>query len=231
MAERLFIERRHLPLVGQIRRVRELTSLHSDLMMALESLAALEPLLIAPTDPSNHRLLITQSALLNNAIVLYSRATTTTSGERRGFDIRPLLTDAEKLAHKELVDLRNDAVAHFGSGGSYEGEWQAELVLWQFKGSVAKSGVLTRRQMVDPRLVQRARAQISVAKELLRKICMERNDDVTNAIAQAAEDDPEFYREITKHPLNLAIFLRSQQAADAALDQWAGGYAMGGTAG
>jgi hypothetical protein len=105
--------------------------------MALESLDALDVLLKAPTATDDFERIITESALLNNALVLYVRATKTTSQERGGFDLSSRFSAEERVTHKELSDLRDHAIAHFGSGGSYKGEWQAELVVLQFKGEDA----------------------------------------------------------------------------------------------
>ena len=226
-ANRLFSEKRMLPLVGRIRRARDLHSLATDLVMALESLDALHVELKVEADPKDHRKLITEAALPNNALVLYVRATKTGSQERGGFDLRPRFSEPEKVVHQELSDLRDHAIAHFGSGGSYEGEWQAELVVLQFNGAEARPGVVTRRQTMDRNLVRRARGQVEAALRLLREIYQEKLVEVTAAIETEVAKDPEFYREIGSHPLNLDVFMKSSDAADAARASFDSGYAMG----
>lgn len=227
LADRLFREKRMMPLVGRIRRSRDLHSLSTDLVMALESLDALDELLAVQTDPDDHSKLITESALLNNAIVLYVRATKTESEERGGFDLRSRFDGAEKLVHKELSDLRDAAIAHFGSGGTYGGEWQAELVILQFSGEDAKPGVATRRQTVDRNLARRAHAQIERALFLMRQIYYEKLAEVTEEINQAVANSPDFYKEIALHPLNFDLFMKSTEAADAARASFSSGYAKG----
>lgn len=226
-ADRLFADRRMLPLANQIRRARDLHSLSTDLVMALESMDALEAELAVPADPDDHRKLITESALLNNALVLYVRATKTESRERGGFDLRTRFTSDEKTVHQELSDLRDHAIAHFGSAGSYGGEWQAELVILQFSGPEAKVGVATRRQTVDRNLVQRARLQIESALRLMRTVYHEKLSEVTASIEAAAAADPKFSEEIHRHPLNFDLFMKSADAADAARASFRSGYAMG----
>lgn len=216
LADRLFAERRLLPLAGKIQRARDLHSLTADLEMALESLDALKLQSERHEDPQDLSSAVTASALLNNALILYARATKTESDVRRGCDLRSRFTEAEKLVHKELCDLRDDAIAHFGAGGSYSGEWQAEVVILQFSGSAAKPGVATRRMALDRKLVARAREQIVVARALLRKLSLEHLEEVTDEINRVAIEDPEFHREIEQHPLNLDIFLGSQSAGEAA---------------
>lgn len=227
LADRLFAEKRLLPLAGKIRRARDLHSLSADIAMALESLDALDVLLKAPPATGDLEKIITESALLNHALVLYVRATKTTSQERNGFDLRSRFSEEERVAHKELSDLRDEAIAHFGSGGSYRGEWQAELVILQFKGEVAKPGVATRRKTVDRNLVTRARKQIEVAHALLRALSLEKLGEVTDELNRAAAEDPEFHREISRHPLNLNIFLASPDAGEVARSSFDQGYMKG----
>jgi hypothetical protein len=227
LADRLFAEGRLLPLVNKIRRARDVHSLSADLAMALESLDALDMLLKAPTATDDFEKIITESALLNNALVLYVRATKTTSKQRDGFDLRSRFSEEEKVMHKELADLRDHAIAHFGSGGSYSGEWQAELVVLQSKGEEAKPAVVTRRQMVDQKLAKRARKQIEVAHALLRALSLEKLDEVTEEINKAVAKDPEFYKVVGRHPLNLNIFLTSAEAGETARSSFDQGYAMG----
>jgi hypothetical protein len=227
LADRLFEEKRLLPLAGKIRRARDVCSLVVDLMMAAESLDALETLLANPTEVYDFNALTAQSALLNYALVLYARATKTDSDERGGFDLRSRFNDQEKLTHQELSDLRDQAIAHFGSGGSYTGVWQAELVVLQSTGNGEKVGVVTRRQTTDFKLAARARKQIGVAYDLLCALRTEKLNEVTIALTEAAKEDPTFGSEVKQHPLNLDAFLSSVDAAHAARSAVDVGYAKG----
>jgi hypothetical protein len=227
LADRLMRDRRMLPLANKIRRARDLHSLSTDLVMALESLDALDVQLAVGTDPDSHQKLITESALLNNALLLYVRATKTESEERGGFDLRSRFSEEERLIHKELCDLRDRAIAHFGSGGTYQGEWQAELVILQFRGDDAKTGVVTLRQTIDRNLARRARSQIEAALGLMRGNYYEKLNEVTAEINAAVKLDPKFYNEIALHPLNLELFMKSADAAEAARASFYTGYHKG----
>lgn len=227
LADRLFAEKRLLPLAHKIRRARDLHSLSADLAMALESLDALDVLLKAPTAPDDLATIITESALLNNALVLYVRATKTTSQERGGFDLSSRFSEDERFTHKELSDLRDHAIAHFGSGGSYKGEWQAEVVVLQFKGEDSKPGVVTRRKTVDRKLAMRVRKQIEVAHALLRALSLERLGEVSDELNKALAENAEFHREVSRHPLNLDIFLASPDAGEGARSSFDQGYMKG----
>src|SRR5207244_13652667 len=97
LGERLFAEKRLLPLAGKIRRARDLHSLSADLAMALESLDVLDALLKTQTANDDYIKIITESALLNNALVLYVRATKTSSEQRGRFDLRSRFSEEERI--------------------------------------------------------------------------------------------------------------------------------------
>ncbi|MES1156608.1 MAG: hypothetical protein ABUL73_02405 [Alphaproteobacteria bacterium] len=230
LADRLFFEKRLLPLAHKIRRARDLHSLSADLAMAIESLDALEAVEVEmknPKAPDDLAKIITQSALLNNAVVLYARATKTTSKKRGGYDLWSRFSEEEKVTHKELTDLRDEAIAHFGTGGSYRGEWQAELVILQSRGEETKPGVTTRRKTLDRDLVQRARKQIQMAHDHLRELAIKKLDKVTAELNKTLSKEPEFYKEVRQHPLNLDIFLASPDAGEKARSSMVRGFAKG----
>jgi hypothetical protein len=227
LGECLFAEKRLLPLVDHIRRARDLRSLCVDLEMALESLDALDALWRASTENIELIKSTTESALLCNALVLYVRATKTSSDERGGFDLRPRFSEVEKAVHQELSDYRDKAIAHFGSGGINRVEWQAELVVLQYNGQESKPAVVTRRKMVDRKLAQRARTQIDTALALLRVLTLERLDMVTEAIDKARAVDPDFNKLLDQYPLNLNIFMTSEEAGEVARSSFDQGYMMG----
>jgi hypothetical protein len=217
LADRLFAEKRMLPLCGQNpTRARDLHSLGAELTMALETLDALRKSCAVKSDDFKRH--ITEWALLNSAIVLYVRATKTRSDERGDFDPRARFNDEQRVAHQELIDLRDEAIAHFRSGGSYRGEWQTELTILQIKGADGKVGVAARRQTFDLQLVQRARRQIEFVHTLFRALALEKLDEVMNELDLAAAADPDFYKEFERRPLNLDIFLASPAAGKAARD-------------
>ncbi|WP_290937489.1 hypothetical protein [Hyphomonas sp.] len=225
LSDRLFAEKRLLSLAGKIRRAQHLGSMHADLVMAAESLDALEELYSqSPSDDFSRQ--ITEFALLSNALLLYARATKTTSKERGSFDLLSRFSADEKVVHQELVDLRDHAIAHFGSGGSYQGLWQAETVILQTTDEGGRVGVPTRRATRDRQLAARARKQVETARALIFEITQQKNDDVTDELNSMT---PEVLKEeVFQHPINLDIFLGSSEAANAARTSAnQGGYTKG----
>lgn len=229
LSERLFAEGRLKPLAGKIQRAQDLASLHADLLMAIETLDALGALTATPASENDFARHATEAALMSHAVVLYARATKTKSEERKDFDLEPRFSAEQKVVHQELVDLRNMAIAHFGSGGSYNGEWQAELVVLQTSESgEGKVGVATRRKTLDKPLVKRARAQIEIACALMREIADAKINDLTEELNKLTAEDARFMNmEIHQHPLNLPVFLTSPDAAEVAQSARRGDYVKG----
>ena len=211
LSDRLFDENKLKPLAGKIRRAQELGSMHADLKMAEESLSAVEGL--APSSGAiSVSSMIVANALINNALILYARATKTHSDERKTFDLRSRFTAEEAASHQELVDLRDKAVAHFGSGGSYVGVWQTEIVLLSVSSQGERVGFLSRRQAIDQKLISLASKQIGVAMALLR---IERQLMLAEVSFELQKMAPDFFRtELAQHRLSMeAEFQFSPSAA------------------
>lgn len=225
LAERLVLEERHRVLAGKIQRACELHSLSVDLAMALEALDAFDKLLGGAIEDFDTDAL--KSALLNNAIILYARATKTDSRIRRPFDVRPRLTDAQKTTHDELVKLRDDAVAHFGSGGNLAGEWQSSLLVLQFKDGIGRLGAITKRQTFDGNLAHRLRKQLEVVHEILRAIALEKLDEATEALNVAMIEHPDLVELARRFPVNLDVFFASADAAEQARSAYQQGFWKG----
>ncbi len=215
LSERLFAEGRLQPLAGKIQRAQDLASLHADLIMASECLDALEVLMAQSAADDDFAKNITGVSLLSNAVILYARATKTESDERRGFDLRSRFSPEEKVVHQELCDLRDKAIAHFGSGGSYTGEWKVERVVLDVTDAAdARVAVATRRKTVDKKLAGRARAQIEVARAFIRELSGEQINDVTEELNKVAAEDIEVInKDLRRHPINLPVVLTSPEAA------------------
>ena len=210
LAKRLRSEGRMLSYAQKIETARDLQSLHTDLKIAGETMHALQADLTISAGPNDHGRQVTQLALIQNAILLYARATKSASKTRKTYQIDQKFTYDEKLVHAEIVGLRDDAIAHYGNGKNYSGEWQAEIIILQFKLGAGRTAGLGRRQIVDPALCDRVSKQIERAKFFISEIWNEANNEVTRAL-----DDQDFFLEVQKHPLNLELFLSSIEAAEA----------------
>lgn len=215
LSDRLFRERRHLKLAGLIRDAVRHHSVRTDLMIAQKSCEALDALRAEPM--GGPHLSTIELSLLHNAIMHYARALKTVSDDRKPVDILHILTPEQRAVHDEITDLRDDAVAHFGEGGSYGGIWKAELCLFQIREDGAgKVGTSSRRIALDRALIRRIADQVAVALAYVDPLALAKIEAITAEIDVIGPTDPNFALEIGKHPLNLEIYLASTDAADAA---------------
>lgn len=214
LATRLLSEGRKLDLASKIKGVVDSRSIEVDLMIAFEACDALSYSLDHPMNQPERFRETSEAALMSYIVLLYARATKTDSNERKQYDPRAKFTPEQKDIHKELCDLRDHAVAHFGFGGSYNGDWVREVAILDVADFAARPATMTRRLVVDRALLSRARVQISTALELIRPVCVKRMNYMTEAIDREAARDPDFYKEIHQHPLNAAIFLGGQEQAE-----------------
>lgn len=205
-AEKLIAERRKLNLAWKIKNAVGLQSIAVDLKMAVEACDALLFSLDNKMDqPADFRE-SSEAALMNFIILLYARAAKTSSDERQQYDPRASLTPEELVVHQELCDLRDAAVAHYGTGRSYVGNWVRELAIMEI-GAGVRVGVVSRRQIIDRPLIARAKAQILRVMEIVDPIASERINGISEALDAECELDSEFYREVHAHPLNVELFL------------------------
>ena len=212
-AERLLREKRKVALAFTIKNAVDSRSLQVDLIFSLEACDALAFSLDNRMDqPADFRE-TSEAALMSYIVLLYARATKTESEVRKQYDPRSRFTAAELKVHKELCDLRDNAVAHFGTGGSYVGDWVRELAVMDVVDFVARPAIITRRLIVDRPLLTRARAQITRALEIIRPVCVKRMKALTDEIDKECAADPEFYKEVHQHPLNAVLFLGGEEQA------------------
>ena len=198
---------------GMIRRLISLHSLNADLDTAADTFRILLELSATPATGDDTERLTLESALIQNAIVLYARATKSTSRERAGFDIRSRLSTAEREAHGEICDLRDQAVAHFGSGGSYKGQWKTETAIFQMEEDGFRLGVVARRVAFDRKLMERMDAQISRAREILAEAYRAHLDLLEKEFARILDTDMRFARRLRNYPLDLPAWLGSRKLA------------------
>jgi len=227
LAERLQQEKRKPEFAGKIASTVAARSIQVDLTLALEACEALAFSLDNPMNlPANFRE-TSEAALLAYVVLLYARATKSSSKVRSRYDPVPKFTDAEKKVHAELCDLRDHAIAHYGSGGSYNGNWAIEVAVLDVTGNVGRPAVVVRRTVVDRHLLRRARAQIARALEIIEPVFKTRMNALTDALLAEQKDDPEFFEELRAHPLNVAIFLGGKDQAESMMAGRGAGHARG----
>lgn len=204
----------HKPLIQAIWDALDTHSAQGDLHSASDATTALRNLHSRDLpDLESHAIAL---ALLSNAIILYSRATATKQTARKTFDIRARFDSEQKVVHQELYDLRNDAIAHFGTGKSYSGpSWIRETALFCVGPEGSRVGISTRRFTFDAGVVDRISAQIDAARKILEDLRKEKSVACATVLNRALKGNTELLTLLCSFPFDPSDFHGGDAETDA----------------
>ena len=221
LADRLRKTKRHKKLVGLIARAAAAGTIREDLLEADRCLEAIERLQ-AGRDQSeaevDAREVTVTGALFSHAVVLYGRATFTSSEERRGLLGEDHLSGPLRAAHRTIKKLRNTGVAHYGRADHLsDGPLVREAVVftfWRTDGNV--------REQVNV-LSTRAQHKVSVQRQLqnliraqLDRLALSEQDYLTavrDELENAVKADRDLGRMLPTLPFDPYAFCASPEAA------------------
>jgi hypothetical protein len=199
-----------------ILRLRDAHSIKTDLTLATDFVASMHLIQDAASKASSGDVAENSYlALLYTTIVLYVRATKTSSDHRRSFNFLKSFDAEERASHQILCDLRDDAIAHFGPGGSYRGTpWQVEGVFIPI-GPGADGNIMTasRRLVINPQIVAMIGKQVHRALMVALRITHEQDKAVAAEINALVEADAIFLNDLRNSTTTLADFFNSREAA------------------
>jgi hypothetical protein len=214
-------------LKGLIERLASANSIKTDLQIASEMMDSLEKALKDAEVSSEEGVRSWQGnaalALINSAIILYARATKTSSKHRRNLSFLEHFSDEQKVAHTHLCSLRDDAIAHYGPGATLEGQtWHTEAIFMpldirdDLRILTASRRLLKQRQLQDL-----AKTQIHTALEIAEVETKARNSAVV-AELNALSAHSDFMESTVQHHIDLAAFFLSEEEADKVLSNRSG---------
>lgn len=224
----------HPKIAGLIRQTCDAHSIRTDLATAFDMALAIPTVLrkakrhpISPNWASTAAL-----ALLNSAVILYVRATKTTSKHRRAFDFRSRFSKTEMEVHSKLCSLRDDAIAHYGPGPLEDGvAWQVEAVFIPLdQPDNIKIMTASKRLIEQPTLQAELTLQIESALLLADAEAERRNSQLVDLL-NASIHDQALHAVITAQRINLRSFFEGEQATRRALRGPRTGYLSGHTGG
>lgn len=172
---------------------RDAHSAHTDLASAFDMITALPEATEAAglgSKWANHAV----SALITSAIVLYARATKSNSKHRATLDLLSVFTDDEKEAHEWICNLRNNVLAHYGPGETFNGAaWHEEKVLLPLdRPTDARVLMASRRVAESPEVTAKVKKQIHRAMVLAQQVIEKRDAALISALEAAMQADQEF---------------------------------------
>ena len=139
------------------------------------------------------------NCLISQAIILYARATKTSSYHRLQVDVHQQFTKEQLSDHQEFCGLRDDAIAHYGKAKHSDGiPWIEEKVLLITSPESTRTSFIAKRFNVSKALVQRVLDHVSVAFEILTKISQQRGELINKRLRDTLDNNPSFLLKLHK---------------------------------
>ena len=213
--------KRHRRLVGLIDRAAAAGTIREDLSEAGRCLDEIERLQAGRDEPEpevDQREVTVTGALFSHAVVLYARATFTSSEQRRALLGEDHLSPELRAAHRSVKRLRNAGVAHYGRGDHLDdGPLVREAVVFTFWREADHV-----REQVNV-LSTRAQHKVGVQRQL-RELIQAQLDQLARSeqtyllavraeLERAVRADHELGRALPRHPFDPYAFCATPAAA------------------
>lgn len=162
-------------------------------------------------------------ALLFQALILYMRGTTVSSKNRRSSPVTEKWTIELKEKHKNISDLRHDALAHFGPATRHPGGfWAKETLVLNVGKDGSQIVPLCLRTNYRGAVAAELGELIPAARASLKQIIEQRSRDLILEISRI-ESDPALLDVLRANPFDAYSFYVSEEAARDALRAASGG--------
>lgn len=202
---------RYKPLITAIKAFHAAESVGIDLAAAAESVRLLKGLDKSISDDTSHM----GSALLVHAVVVYSRATHSQAVSRFNVGVTSAYDNLLKAKHREIVELRDKCIAHFGPG---KDGWHVEHVVYLETPKGNGVTMTHRRTNYSLRTVENLDMLINIAIPYVIKLQNDRANDINAALKG---NDIELWKLIDEHRFDLDGFLAPAGMSEKAWDDGA----------
>lgn len=201
------------PFIEQIRRYRDAMSVQNDLRECQDCLDVLAQQNLN-TPSMEHAWQVIISALITRAIVLYVRATKTSSRHRTFVPVRTAMPPDLVPLHERMVSLRDNAIAHFGPGpGGTRPSWAREVVALRLDGDKASLVLPYSRTNIQTDLPSNLRSLLDYAIARVWELAGERADRLLEEVKRLWVSDGSFREILQSSLLDLRGFFNGDEAA------------------
>lgn len=213
------VMRSNRQLSQQISQYQSACSVMSDLHNAYDAILTLDH--IIKEHPDIRRAV--SSSLMMRAIIMYARAGGVATDRRRQVNIQKDFTPEQRVQHKDIMDLRNTAVAHAAIGvGPHAERWEREkVILKRGNGEVgialasSRAGYL---ELTANHIIQLVTTAIPYVENEVKV-----RRDLVYQTLQSAIQDPEFERIVYSFEIDLTNFYSDAASAEKmanSFDNW-----------
>lgn len=216
LATVLSADGQHPDLVEAIERAAAVSSAHRDLREALLGLNLLRRLTHAgdETPLSDDDMTTIVGSLMTNAIILYARATDTKPiARRKWFGEGKLPTDL-RAVHRELMQLRDKEIAHFGKGEPVDGApLLEEALVLRPSDRDHQLGFLSSRMHNRAALARRAEYLVEMVLALCEETVSKRHTDIHRLLSKLAEAKDPVMAKLGTMPLSNPRLLAAEASS------------------
>lgn len=146
---------------------------------------------------------IQHEAYATHAVILYSRATDASSKGRSTFSVRDCYDARQLKLHREVIDLRNQSIAHYGTTTHPGGAWYEPGILFEVEESqtIGKMRVWDhgRRSNFRGYTVEALAELVPVALAHVTEQVGQRSEELAKYTDQLANEDQVFERLLLEH--------------------------------
>jgi hypothetical protein len=221
---------RYKKISGMIVACSSAHSIRSDLDTAFDMLRAQSEALVIAKRAAGERSWASDAALalINTVVILYARATKTSSKHRGTIDFRSKFSDIEVQRHEAICKLRDDAIAHFGPGDEYGGPpWQIEAVYLPVDRPDNLKIMAGSRRIIEQKQLQGLlKSQVHRALIIAEQEARKRISALTEELNENAADG-ELRDLLWKHEIDLVEFFQTEEERDKVMGQSREGKASG----
>lgn len=146
-------------------------------------------------------------ALLVHAVIVYSRATETSALDRYNVGVTGAYSEKTKKLHRQIVDLRNKAIAHFGWGNG----WYDESVLYLEQSSGNAITAVHQRTNSDSLVFDALSELLEIAIPYVKGKEKDRAMEINDELARS----PHLFDSIEGLPFDVEAFFRQDPRAAA----------------
>ncbi len=192
---------------GAVRSMSDSAAAAKDLEMVEHMLSAYRSLWDLRTTMNEATYAFSRGGLCANAVMFYARATKPRSGSRGAVDIKPHLPAELESIYNEIHDLRDEGIAHHGSGKRADDDkWGHGALVFHHGNGKFRIGYHGSHMLSETSTIEKLEILVPVSQKIVDDLTMTRGELVTSEVRRLYETNPSFGKRADKTIFDAAKF-------------------------
>lgn len=133
-----------------------------------------------------------KTALLHGAILGYARVFDTATSHRPDLKIGEKFDPEQMLFHSQLMELRNEALAHFGPKGTSK-PWNEDLCIIVHEGITWQTAVIARRSQFELEFAENLKKHLAAVQAFTRADVLSLKEHLENELQTVRSQNDDFF--------------------------------------